>query len=113
MPTIKSALFSLMLLNFQCEAATSIEVYKTQTCGCCAKWVEQLKANGFNPTIKEVANTSEYQSKLGVPDNLRSCHTAVVGGYTIEGHVPAADILRLLKERPKAKGLAVPGMPIG
>jgi len=111
--TMKSALFSLMLLNFQCEAATSIEVFKTQTCGCCAKWVEHLKANGFTPNVKDVASTAEYQRKFGVPDGLRSCHTAVVGGYTIEGHVPAADILRLLKERSKAKGLAVPGMPIG
>ncbi len=63
--------------------------------------------------VKEVPNTDPYAHQYGVPDSLRSCHTAIVDGYTIEGHVPASDIQRLLKERPKAKGLAVPGMPMG
>jgi hypothetical protein len=94
-------------------AAPQITVYKTVTCGCCGKWVEHLQANGFKPVVHDVPSTAEYRVKHGVPDQLQSCHTAVVGGYTIEGHVPAADIHRLLKQKPRAKGLAVPGMPMG
>ena len=93
--------------------ATKIEVFKTRTCGCCAKWVEHLKANGFDVTVQEVASTVDARKKYGVPDKLLSCHTASVGGYSIEGHVPARDIHRLLKTHPKAKGLAAPGMPAG
>ena len=91
----------------------TITVFKTPTCGCCGIWVNHLKANGFQVIVKEVESTEEYQAKYGVPERLRSCHTAILNGYTIEGHVPASDIQRLLKEKPKAKGLAVPGMPIG
>jgi hypothetical protein len=94
-------------------AAPAIQVFKTKTCGCCGKWVEHLKANGFAPTVTDVPSTAEYRQKYGVPDKLASCHTAVVDGYAVEGHVPAADIHRLLKTRPKAKGIAVPAMPIG
>jgi hypothetical protein len=75
--------------------------------------VDHLKANGFTTTVKDVRSTAEFRREAGVPDNLQSCHTAIVEGYAIEGHVPAADIHRLLKTRPKAKGLAVPGMPLG
>lgn len=103
-----------LLLSLQLQAAPpQVTVYKTRTCGCCGKWVEHLKQNGFDPIVKEVASTAEYRKQYGVPERLQSCHTATVDGYTIEGHVPAADIHRLLKERPKAKGLAVPGMPLG
>lgn len=94
-------------------AAPQVNVFKTSTCGCCSKWVEHLRTNGFAPAVKDVPSTAEYRRRYGVPDQLQSCHTATVGGYTIEGHVPAADIRRLLKNRPKAKGLAVPGMPLG
>ncbi len=95
-------------------AATQVTVYKTRTCGCCGHWVEHMKANGFDVTVQNVDDTSVYRHKSGVPDSLASCHTAVTGGYAIEGHVPAADIQRLLKTRPpKAKGLAVPGMVTG
>lgn len=94
-------------------SAADITVYKTKTCGCCGKWVEHLRTNGFKVTVNEVPTMAEYQQRYGVPAKLRSCHTAVVDGYTIEGHVPAADIQRLLKEKPKAKGIAVPGMPAG
>lgn len=94
-------------------ADPKITVFKTAACGCCSKWVDHLKANGFQVTVNEVPSTTEYRRKYGVPDSLASCHTAVVGGYAIEGHVPAAEIHRLLKERPNAKGLAVPGMPMG
>jgi hypothetical protein len=72
-----------------------------------------LKANGFTPTVTDVPSTAEYRKKYGVPEQLMSCHTAVVNGYTVEGHVPAPDIHRMLKQKPKAKGLAVPGMPLG
>ncbi len=94
-------------------AGTQINVFKVRTCGCCGRWVEHLRANGFDVKVQEVEDTTEYHRKYGIPERLQSCHTAVVEGYAIEGHVPAADIQRLLKERPKAKGLAVPGMPAG
>jgi hypothetical protein len=103
----------VLCLHLQAAAPYLVNVYKTPTCGCCGKWVEHMKANGFAPTVKDVQSTAEYRKQYGVPDQLQSCHTAIVGGYTIEGHVPAADIQRLLKEKPKAKGLAVPGMPLG
>jgi hypothetical protein len=88
-------------------------VYKDPTCGCCSIWVEHLRKNGFEVTVQDVENMAEYKQKFGVPRSLQSCHTGVVDGYTIEGHVPASEILRLLKERPKSRGLAVPGMPLG
>ena len=92
----------------------TVTVYKDPTCGCCAKWVEHLRANGFATKVSEVANINEIKEQNHVPRQARSCHTAVVSGYVIEGHVPAADIQRLLKERPKGVvGLGVPGMPIG
>ena len=94
-------------------APPEVNVYKTRTCGCCSKWVDHLKANGFTVNVQDVPSTAEYRKKYGVPDRLLSCHTAVTGGYTVEGHVPAADIHRMLKQRPKGKGLAVPGRPMG
>src|SRR5215470_15320814 len=90
-----------------------VTVYKLATCSCCGKWVEHLKANGFTVKVQEVNDTSPYEKQYRVPRTMESCHTAVVDGYTIEGHVPAADIKRLLDEHPKAAGLAVPGMPVG
>lgn len=94
-------------------AGIKMQVYKTATCGCCAKWVEHLKANGFDVTVENVPSTAPYRAKYGVPEKLGSCHTGVVNGYAVEGHVPAREILRLVKSEAKAKGLAVPGMPIG
>lgn len=94
-------------------AAPVVTVYMSPECGCCGLWVEHLKANGFAVRTHAVEDVTPYKRKLGVPGRLASCHTAVVGGYTIEGHVPAADIKRLLAQKPKAKGLAVPGMPHG
>ena len=103
-----------LLVSAQLQAAgPTVTVYKTRTCGCCAKWVDHLRANGFEAVVNDVPSTAEYRKKFGVPDSLTSCHTAVVNGYAIEGHIPAVDIHRLLKEKPKAKGIAVPGMPIG
>lgn len=90
-----------------------IEVYKSATCGCCTQWIDHLRANGFKVNAQNVPNTAVYRTKLGVPPSLGSCHTGTIGGYALEGHVPAADIKRLLAEKPKATGLAVPGMPMG
>ena len=94
-------------------AVTQMQVYKTPTCGCCGNWVEHVKAAGFTPAVHDMADLSAVKSKAGVPANLQSCHTALVGGYVIEGHVPADVIRRLLAEKPKIAGIAVAGMPIG
>ncbi len=89
-------------------------VYKTATCGCCAAWVDHLRAAGFAVEVRDVVDLAAVKDSLGLPQGLGSCHTARVGGYTVEGHVPAADIARLLAERPAGvDGIAVPGMPMG
>jgi hypothetical protein len=95
------------------EVPQPITVYKSKSCGCCAAWVKHLEANGYTPLVHDEEAMDPLKDKLGVPADLRSCHTAVAGAYLIEGHVPAADIKRLLAERPKVAGLAVPGMPPG
>lgn len=110
---LTSAMLILGLLATVHSQTHEITVYKTATCSCCSVWVNHLRENKFTVKVIEVESTAEYQKKFGVTNALRSCHTATVGGYTIEGHVPASEIQRLLKEKPKAKGLAVPGMPIG
>jgi hypothetical protein len=92
-------------------APIPITVYKSPTCGCCGKWVEHMKANGFAVTVHDMDDVSPKKKELGVPETLQSCHTGVVAGYTIEGHVPADVVQQLLKEKPKVAGLAVPGMP--
>lgn len=94
-------------------APTTIEVYKNPSCGCCNAWIGHLGLNGFAVRATEVRDASEYRRRYGIPDALGSCHTARVDGYAIEGHVPAREIRRLLKERPDAIGLTVPGMPLG
>jgi hypothetical protein len=94
-------------------AAETVEVWKSPSCGCCTAWVQHLKAAGFPVRAHEVQDVDEARSKNGVPQSLGACHTARVGGYAIEGHVPASAIKRLLAERPLAAGLAVPGMPPG
>ena len=90
-----------------------VEVYKSSTCGCCGNWIKHLRASGFEVRVHDVVEPGEYRRLYGVPEGFASCHTAVVGGYAVEGHVPAGEIKRLLAERPKAQGLAVPGMPTG
>jgi hypothetical protein len=95
------------------QKAPAIQVYKDPTCGCCALWVEHLRKAGFTATVTDVEDMTAMKNKHGVPPRARSCHTGVVGNYVIEGHVPAEDVLRLLKQRPAVAGLAVPGMPIG
>lgn len=97
----------------QRSTAPTIQVYKTSTCGCCRVWVEHLRSNGFTVQTTDLDDLSGIKSKHGVPARAQSCHTGVVNGYVVEGHVPAADIHRMLKERPAIAGLAVPGMPIG
>ncbi len=91
----------------------TITVYKDASCGCCKSWVEHLIKHGYRVDAKDTPDMAEVKRALGVPDALKACHTGVVGGYLIEGHVPAAEIARLLKEKPKVAGLAVPGMPMG
>jgi hypothetical protein len=90
-----------------------IQVFKDATCGCCSIWIEHLRRSGFAATSENVTNITALKDKHGVPPQARSCHTALVGGYVVEGHVPAAEIHRLLKEKPRVAGLAVAGMPIG
>jgi hypothetical protein len=104
---------SVMVVPLMHAAAPTMTVYKTPTCGCCSKWVEHMKANGFQVIVHDVPSTASYRRKYGIPDRLQSCHTAIVNGYTIEGHVPGADVKRLIQEKPKARGIAVPGMPMG
>ena len=89
----------------------SILVYKSPSCGCCKAWMDHLSQNGFKVTGKDMNDVQPMKDEVGLPAKLASCHTAIVDGYVIEGHVPAADIQRLLKERPKIVGLSAPGMP--
>ena len=96
------------------SAPAALTVYKDPSCGCCTKWVTHLKANGFAPIVKDRSDMTALKDSLGVPAALRSCHTAVAGKFVIEGHVPAADLKRLLATAPKGVlGLAVPDMPAG
>ncbi|MBS0336212.1 MAG: DUF411 domain-containing protein [Proteobacteria bacterium] len=95
------------------QAPPIVTVYKSPACGCCGEWVKHIQASGFRVETHDVADMAPLKRRFGVPDELSSCHTAIVAGYTIEGHVPATDIKRLLRERTKAKGLAVPGMVVG
>ncbi len=88
-------------------------VYKSPTCGCCDLWIDHVKAAGFRAVGRNVRDVTALKRELGLPLNLASCHTGLVGGYLVEGHVPADLIQRLLEERPAALGLAVPGMPMG
>ena len=106
-------LITLSVVFIAPAAATEIEVYKSATCGCCKEWVKHLQDNGFSVKAHDVPNITAHKTANGVPAKLASCHTAKVDGYVIEGHVPASDIKRLLKERPAVSGLAVPGMPVG
>ena len=94
-------------------AAADVVVYLSPSCDCCGGWVDHTRANGFTVAVRKRDDLTPVKTRLGVPDSLQSCHTAEVGGYVVEGHVPAADIRRLLAERPRARGLAVPGMPAG
>ena len=88
-------------------------VTKDPTCGCCSGWVDHVRSEGFDAEVVETSQINRVKARLGVPSNLHSCHTAEIGGYVVEGHVPASAVKRLLSERPRITGLAVPGMPVG
>jgi hypothetical protein len=94
-------------------AKPQVEVYKSEGCGCCEGWLEHMQANGFEVKAQNVPDPGVWRRRFGMPDALGSCHSARVGGYALEGHVPAREVKRLLAERPKAVGLAVPSMPPG
>lgn len=112
----RELLLALSLLTLaglaQAAAPVEVQVWKEPTCGCCKDWVTHLEADGFKVFVN-MGGTKAARARLGVPQAMASCHTALVGGYAIEGHVPARDIKRLLREKPMAVGLAAPGMPIG
>ena len=97
----------------QSSAKPQMTVYKSSTCGCCSKWVEHMQANGFEVKAIDVDDIDKVKHERGVPDSAASCHTAVVNGYVVEGHVPADAVLKVLKEKPAIAGIAVPGMPLG
>lgn len=102
-----------LLACAQSASAAVLMVTKTASCGCCKQWVEHMKKAGFTLKVQDVEDVTPTARRLGVPDELRSCHTSAIGGYAIEGHVPAADVKRLLAQRPEAAGIAVPGMVMG
>ena len=110
--TVLAGSVFLLASGATADSAT-IQVYKTPTCGCCTKWIDHLRAAGFEVEATDMPDLTTFKAMNGVPDGLTSCHTAMVEGYVIEGHVPASDITKLLQERPKIAGLAVPGMPMG
>jgi hypothetical protein len=95
------------------KAGPLIVVHKSESCGCCKLWVAHLEKGGFRTEVHDVDNLNAIKTRVGIPAAMGSCHTGEVAGYFIEGHVPAADIHRLLREKPEAKGLTVPGMPAG
>ena len=90
-----------------------VDVYKSPTCGCCSKWIDHLKANGFTVRSHDTHDVATHKARLGVPAGYGSCHTAQVNGYLVEGHVPAKEIKRMPKEKPRVRGLVVPAMPMG
>ncbi len=110
---LASALLALAGIAPAFAAGTEVTMYKDPNCGCCGKWAEHMRAHGFS--VKEIATPQmgEVKRAAGVPQALGSCHTAKVGGYVIEGHVPAADVRRMLTEKPAIAGLSAPGMPQG
>jgi len=101
----------LVYVNVSDSAA--VTMYSSPTCNCCAKWADHLEAEGLSVQTEQTSNMAQVKREQGIPYNMGSCHTALVEGYVIEGHVPAAEVKRLLEERPDIRGLAVPGMPIG
>lgn len=113
LPRLMSALVLASATHVMAAELPTVEVYKSLSCGCCTLWVEHMQQSGFKVNVHNVRDVTPVRENFGVPDAMASCHTAVVGGYSIEGHVPAADVKRLLRERPKAAGIAVPGMVQG
>ncbi len=110
---VVGALIAPLVAAGVARAAQVMKVHKDPNCACCEAWVEHVRAAGYEAQVAVVPAINAIKAKLGVPIALRSCHTAEIDGYVLEGHVPAAAIARLLAQRPKVHGLAVPGMPIG
>lgn len=104
--------FAAMFVGTAAHAAT-LTVYKSPSCGCCTKWIEHVEAHGFAVKVVQTDDMMAIKKRLGVPDEGMSCHSTKAGNYVVEGHVPAADIKRLLAQKPKARGIAVAGMPMG
>jgi hypothetical protein len=122
LPSRAFTLGSALALGLMAAAALSVgaqqelpavAVYKSPTCGCCSLWVDHMRQNGFTVKTQDVEDVAQVKTTYGVPAALGSCHTAVVGGFVVEGHVPADAVKRLLREKPKVAGIAVPGMPVG
>ena len=111
-PALLSIAAAAALLSTAANAA-QLTVHKSPYCGCCAKWIEHVRKHGFTVKVVETEEMMAVKKRLGVPGELASCHTTEADGYFVEGHVPAADIKRLLAQKPKAAGIAVPGMPPG
>lgn len=107
------AIFNQPLRALARSGPNQITIWKNPDCGCCGEWVAHLRKSGFEVVIHDVKDTAPIRQKLGLPDKFGSCHTAQLGGYVLEGHVPAQELRRLLREKPNARGLAVPGMPMG
>ena len=107
-----ASLLPLMGMARAQAALPQVEVWKDANCGCCKDWIAHMEKNGFRVRMHDTGNNA-IRARLGLAQQFASCHTALVGGYVIEGHVPASDVKRLLRERPKALALAVPGMPVG
>lgn len=99
--------------GLRAQSSTTVQLYKESTCGCCAKWADHMRANGFTVNAVDVANRDEYLQKYKVPEAAQSCHLAVIDGYAIVGHVPAEYVKQFLARKPKVLGLAVAGMPPG
>lgn len=110
-----AAVLSVAFVHAQKPAAPVMDVYKSPTCGCCSVWVEHVRKAGFTVRVTDMPNAEldQVKTKHRVPAQSQSCHTGVIGGYVVEGHVPAAEVTRLLKERPAVAGIAVGGMPMG
>lgn len=106
-------ILTMVLLPSFAALATEVIVYKDPKCGCCSKWVEHMRTNGFEVKVEDVPNIGDIKKEQGIPRELGACHTSLVDGYKVEGHVPADVVKRLLSERPKVAGIAVPGMPMG
>lgn len=110
---LATALAVLVLLAAQTTVAADIVVYKSPTCGCCGKWVEHMEKAGISVDVENMSNVAPIKRELGIPRRMQSCHTAKVGDYFVEGHVPAGLVKHLLDDKPDIKGLTVPGMPMG
>lgn len=105
--------FAVPAVHAAAKAEPEITVYRSPTCGCCLNWVDHLRKEGFTVKVVENEDMNNIKLEQGVPPNMTSCHTGVVNGYFLEGHVPAREVRRLLAERPAARGISVPGMPMG